>query len=270
LISLLVDKRFDRIRLAHPEQFDVAALWSKQLEAARAAVKESPRSVPAVRELLRVLWHGNRYDEMLALASDALKRGPEAFADSKEFAWVAEDRADALEGLDRWDAALEQRRDTEKGSQDVGILLNLADLYVELDRPKEALALLEGIGEASDYGRMAEQSVRHRAALEMGDREAAERALNWMRDHRKDAPTILLRELCRQGELEEASTEARAQLQSPTLRSGLLERLQEYTGGTSTPRMREWSARWKAVFARPEVKAAIDEVGRVETWTLGR
>ncbi len=274
LISFHADSRFDALVNAEPAQFDVDAAHVREVAAFRAAVQKSPRSLRTLLPLLDALRAERRFDDVVEMTNAVLQRAADegAFSDADLLVWIRNGRANALEGLGRWDEAVEELRRAsvikEDGRPNVSQTLNLASLYVKLDRPTEALTAVEHLGAMANYGRMVLESVRHKAGQELGDTVAAARALSFMREHKADAPILFLNALVMRGEIDEASAELRSQLASPTLRSELLTELQGYPPLPKTPRMKQWQAQWSAFVHRPEITDAIAEVGRVLEWNL--
>ena len=274
LISFHADSRFDAVVNAEPAQFDVDAAHVREVAALRAAVLKSPRSLRTLLPLLNALHAGRRFDEVAEMTNDVLQRAADegAFSDADVLVWIRNGRAIALEGLGRWDEAVEEMRRAsvmkEDGGPNVSQGINLASLYVRLDRPTEALTAVEHLGAMSNYGRMELESVRHKAGQELGDKAVAARALSYLREHKADAPILFLNALVIQGEMDDASAELRSQLASPTLRSDMLTHLQGYAPLPKTPRVKQWQAQWSALVQRPEVADAIANVGRVLEWNL--
>jgi hypothetical protein len=61
----------------------------------------------------------------------------------------------------------------------------------------------------------------------------------------------------------------RARLENPRQRSAALVSLQEFADRPVTARMAQMRERWKVLRARPEVRAAVARVGRVERFSIG-
>lgn len=271
LISVHADKRFDALVRAEPAAFDVDAAVDRELAHARAAYAKAPHSLHALNDLLAVLKLTHGFAEMLELTAAP---PPETDAEAGLLAWTMNSRSNAFEGLGRWDEAVaELRRASQRrdhGKPNVGQAINLAVLQVALERPREALASVEELGDLSDYGRMEVELVRHGAALQLGDRAEAARALAYLRARAETGAGALLSALLDQGELAEASKLLVARLQDPLLRNDTLANLQIFRGLPETPQEVRLHARRSALLARPEVRAALDAAGRIIEWSLER
>ena len=153
-----------------------------------------------LHELASTLHSARRYREELEAAGQAVA-GAEAggapqYDDADDrLPWILKDCESALHALGRWDEAVAEleraRRMKEDGYRNVSQSINLAWLLLELDRPEDALAAIDGVIDVSRYGRMQIESVRLRAALEMGNRDAAKKALSFLADigRTRSAPT---------------------------------------------------------------------------------
>ena len=235
----------------------------------------------AVADLSYAMLAMRRYAEALTLTDSALQQaaaaepGHEPFSDAKRYLnWIMDNRARALHALGRWDEEVEQLRRAsrlpEEGGVNVSQAINLGDSYCNLGRPKEALAAIAEVGEVSSYGRMQLEAVKHMAAIELGDTQAADHALGYLRSHQSDAPRTFTETLVRAGASEEASASFIARLNDPTLRNAALIDAQTYMEPPAPPDEMKWRAQWEELLARPEVKAAILKVGRIERFSLAR
>lgn len=90
--------------------------------------------------------------------------------------------AEAAAGLGRWDEAEAQYRDAAYGihADDPPLLLGRALALLEMDRPAEALAVLEKLGEQEERGRTAEAALAMaRAYQALGRTAEADRAYDY-------------------------------------------------------------------------------------------
>lgn len=276
LISMRVDSRFDAIVQGDPERYDIARALASQLQRDREASAKAPRSLRHLQALLGTLLKAGRAEEALGLADEAIARaGASAappFDDADKLNWIKNARSDAIWQLGRWQQAVEELERagklTEDGHLNVSQRINLAGRYCAVDRPRDALSILESVGEMSNYGAMALRSVQLRAAIGLGDTAAAAAALAWIRDHHADAEDVFQRSLIYAGRLDEAARVLIAYLKDPDQRTEALVSVQEYLPTPMTQRQREWGARWNQVRARSDVRAAITSVGRVERFGL--
>jgi TPR repeat protein len=276
LISMRVDSRFDTIVQGDPARYDIARALASQLQRDRQALAKAPRSLKHLQALLGTLLKAGRAEEALGLADEAIARADAStaspFDDADKLNWIRDARSDASWQLGRWQQAVEELERAgklaENGHLNVSQRINLAGLYCALDRPRDALATLESVGEMSSYGAMALRSVQLRAAIGLGDTAAAATTLAWIRDHHADAEDVFQRSLIYAGRLDEAARVLIARLKNPDHRSEALLSVQDYLPTPMTQRRREWDARWNQVRARADVRAAIASVGRVERFEL--
>jgi TPR repeat protein len=276
LISMRIDSRFDAIVQREPERYDIARAVASRLRKDREAWAKAPRSLGHLLTLLGTLLKAGRAEEALGLADEAITRADASatppFDDADKLNWVRNRRSDAIRQLGRWQQAVEELERagklTEHGRLNVSQRINLAGLYCAVDRPRDALAALDSVGEMSSYGTMALRSVQLRAAIELGDTAAADRALAWLRDHQADAQDLFQRSLIHAGRLEEAAQVLIARLKNPDHRTEALVSVQDYLPTPMTQRQREWDARWNHVRARSNVRAAIASIGRVERFDV--
>lgn len=277
IIAVRADFRFDVLVRADPDRFDVHKAQESELEQLRDAVKTRPRSLEAILWLAQGLAGAGRYREVLEVTGDAAAGGAAApgFDDAGKFMnWLLNERAYASKALGAWDDAVAEMekasRLEEGGSKNVSQAINLAAMYVAVGRPKDALLALDGVVDLSPYGRMQVESVRQRAALEMGDAAAAAKALSFMSEHRDDAIETCENGFLRANKLDEAAAVLISRLADPDRRSDALLEVQHYAPTKLTPRETQWSRRWTEFVARPEVQAAIARVGRVERYDIPR
>jgi hypothetical protein len=89
-----------------------------------------------------------------------------------------------------------------------------------------------------------------------------------LKEHRADAPDAYDDSLIDVNRLDLAAKSLIAQLRDEDQRATVLARIQTYDSPLETPRGAEFYAHWRTVFAREDVRAAIQQVGRVEKYDL--
>jgi TPR repeat protein len=276
LATMQVDRRFQRLVEAHPQRFDVDEALAHEIARLRVAAEQAPRSLRALVRLLSSLQKAPRYQEVLRLSDEAIRRARATgspYEDADEYLpWLMDERARALRGLGRWQEAADQYAEAarlpEDGRPNASQAINLAGFYCELDRPQEALAAIGGVEDLSPYGRMELEHVRLMAALETGDRASAVRALSYLREHRPDSEDTFQWALVEADELDEAAHLLVDRLADPRRRQAALFSVQDLVERPATPRVALWRARWKTLLSRPEVRTAIAQVGRVERFQI--
>ncbi|HEX3847106.1 MAG TPA: hypothetical protein VHV81_06960, partial [Steroidobacteraceae bacterium] len=201
LIAMRADRRFDGVVAADPAHFDIDAAAEQELRDFQAASERAPRSLELASYAIEALYMQQHYGAMLA-ASDAVLQQirstnspEELFEDYADYgSSFLEDRAIALEGMGRWDDALDQEiaasGRTEKGAGNVSQLIELGNLYCNLCRPRDCLSAIGSmVAKPSAYGDMAVLGVKVDAATQLGDVKGAARLLETMRARRRDAPS---------------------------------------------------------------------------------
>jgi hypothetical protein len=217
--------------------------------------------------------------DALTLTSDALSRIPsplqaaaEPYFDAKrELSRLMDVRSEALYQLARNDEAvtqLQQALESSVPSDQVSQRIDLAMLLCTLNRPAEALALLPAGKELSGYGRMQMEKVRLMAATEQADTPAADRALSYLREHQIDSPTTLEASLLWAGRVDEAAQYLVSRLEDPGYRGTALLEVQEFVERPAPPPVAQWRARLHALRDRPEMRAAVKQVGSIDRYAL--
>jgi tetratricopeptide (TPR) repeat protein len=280
IIALRADRRFRPLLKSDMVRSDPRRAAKDQIEADRKQVRDTPRSLPALQRLIYALLDSRLDTEALALAEDAVRRidaaadGPAPYDDVGNFGFLLNSRSTALVHLGRSDEAVQQlqraaqlphKRDT------VSQPINLALLLCDLDRPEEALQALPESEPTSGYGKMLIALAQLTAAVERGASADADKALTYLREHRKDSPSTLQSGLLRAGALDEAEHEFLFRLNDPEERTSMLVEAQDYFDVKLPPRSAEWRNRFIALRDRPEVRAAITPVGEIDrySWTYG-
>jgi beta-barrel assembly-enhancing protease len=274
LIAMRADRRFDALVAVNPSQFEIAAASHRELASLQAASDAAPRSLELKWRVIKALLNRQHYDAALA-ASDAVLSDirstnfPERlygdFADQQStfFAY----RAIALERLQRWDEAIAQMSAAsllpEKYGGNVDQIIDLGMLYCDLGRPGDGLSTIAKLtAKTSAFGDMHLEYVR------LGNSEQATRSLAYMHAHRDDAPISYKYALLIANHLDQAATELIKELLAKDERQDALLSVQIFAPTPDTPRNLELEARRRAVIDRPDVQAAIEKVGRVDSYRL--
>jgi hypothetical protein len=178
-------------------------------------------------------------------------------------------RSIALQRAGRWEEALAQAVDASHEG-DINQLINLANLYWALDRPRDALSLLSTIGSSrvSPYGAMQVETVRLEAAVRLGDREQIRRSAKYLSEHRADSPADYSASLLITKQLDLAAAYEVSELRDPELRQDALLDVQAFQPTPGTEQENALEAQWRSVVARKEVQEAIHQVGRIERYRL--
>jgi tetratricopeptide (TPR) repeat protein len=279
VVSMRIDRRFDRLREAVPQYFDVDAAVANELAMMRAIVQRSPRSLDAVVQLTYSMLSAGLYDDVLATTAAVMGKikGVSAkvapYDDMEKQIWILDNRARALAATQRWSEAEAEVRAaadrTEDGHPNVSNIINLAWFYAEAGRGDAALAALRNLGQdVSPFGLMQMHAARHAAALQKGDVGIANESFAYLDKHRNDAPETWQWTLVCANRLDEAAALLIERLGNPVLRSEALDDLQDYTNPQPASQRAVWNARWAEIKNRPDVRRAIDAVGRIESFRI--
>lgn len=280
VVSMRVDKRFDALRERAPQAFDVDAAVANDLALRRASVERSPRSLDAIVQLTYSMLTAGLHEELLAMTADIMSKVQRApakeapYDDMDKLIWILDNRARALAATQRWSEAEAEVRDAanrkENGQRNVSNIINLAWFYAEANRNDEALAVLLDLGEMSPFGHMQMHGARYIAALQKGDAVIADESLEYLDKHRKDSLDMWQWTLVRANRLDEAAALLIERLRDPVLRNEALCDLQDYTDPPQPPQRALWVERWVQIKNRPDVRRAIDAVGRIEKFRIAQ
>jgi hypothetical protein len=281
-ISILTDKRFEQIRSEVQSQLDVGEMARQEVDLGREIAQRNPDKLQPIIELTYFMILSKRFEEALALCDQAMARvnektGPKSYSDYEgRYVWILDNRSRALYGLGRWDEALAQQVAAshlpELGDDNVSQIINLAGLYNEFSRPKEAKEVLGALDPAktSGYGHTQVVFELLRSAVQSGDKAEVERQLQDLREHKKDSMRTLEAALVEAGREDEAAQLLIARLGDLNERVPALMEVQEYDEGAAPVLVQEFRRRWRALVGRADVQAAIAKVGSVGKYPVER
>ena len=273
LLALQIDRRFDPVvATIAPAQLDLAVALEREIGTLSATVAKEPRTLQNVVELTYVLLAAGRYEQLLAtcdevIAKAAAAKGEPAYDDADDaLVWIQDNRARGLIALGRVDEAIEvweaARRMPEAGGDNVSQAINIAQLYAALGRTAEALRALETVKEASPFGWMQYHATRYRALIATPDDPLARESLAFVREHHADAPGTYVEVLMHAGAMDEASAAFRARLDDLDDRANALRDAQAYRAPPLATPYSPALGLMSQLVARPEVRTAVDTVGR--------
>jgi beta-barrel assembly-enhancing protease len=279
LISMRVDKRFDQIVKSSPELFNIDKAVETDIADLREIVRQSPRALQSVIELTYALLKARRYDEVLALTGVVMQKvndrssGKSAYDDvNDDLIWILNNRAIALGGLGRRDEELalliRAARRPEHGEPNVSQAINLGEFYCELGRAKDALFAIVDAEDTSPYGRLQVENVNLCAALQLGDKDAATSALDYIKDHQADSPRTYQSALIAAADLDSAAAVLIRRLNDPLTRADALTEVQNYVDPADLSWPVKSKERFRAVVIRNDVQKTINKVGRIESFNL--
>jgi tetratricopeptide (TPR) repeat protein len=278
MIEMRADRRFDPLIDRQAPRYGPEAAAARRLDLLEQEAARSPGRLQAYNAVAGVLIESRRTPEALKLLDAVLARAgaSDAFADAgEELAWTMDYRARALAQLGRYDEALAQLQAAaerpEYGRPNVSQSIDLAGLLWSLGRAPEAEAVADRVLalELSPYGRMKAEAVRGCARALAGDQAGLAQSLAFLEAHQADAPRALQDALICTGDLAGAARLYVDRLSDPERRAAALAELQDYAQPpVMTPLERGFARRLLLVRARPEVRAAIAKVGRIEHYNL--
>lgn len=267
MLDLLLDPRFEGL-IATP--FDERAFTERELAALQIARQNNDDSLMQLVANAGLLRKLGRFKEAMAVLQTAKARegGPEGYADADEnlnWWWDAMSRTHlALGETDDAIAALHAgAAKSEDGGLNVSQTINLAQTYVSLKRPADALKVLEPSKSlnVSPYGAMQIRVAHGCAAAQAGDMASASADLAFAREHKADAPLAYLDLLLCTGDMDGAAAAIIARLDDEKERGKALLSLADFD--VPPPPASEDPAylALEAVKARPDVAAAIQKAG---------
>lgn len=276
LIAMRADRRFDAVVAAHPEQFDVEAAAEREFKHLESLSDEHPKSLELETRVMDALRSQQHYEAMLAVSDSAMEEieatnFPERLYDDyvEKHGAFFRSRSIALQRVGQWDEAVDQQVEAARDGS-IDQIIGLADLYCSLNRPKDALAVINPLGptRTSPYGTMQVEAIRLQAAVELGDHDQVSRSLEFLRAHRADSPDAYLFALVVAKQTNLAANDLVTQLEDKDLRQTVLLEAQIYLPTPGPAEDLAVEAQWRSVLARKEVQAAIDKVGRIQSYQL--
>ncbi len=278
-LIMSTDRRFDGLRARHPDLFEIEGAAAAELEEARQATEAPEASLSDWNLYASMLHDEGRLDEALQILDREIagaerdRKPGEAAVDPDDFIWALDtrsririDRGDLEGGLA--DLRRAARR-PEGGEVNVSHAINLGNLYVKLDRPADALEATLDVtaGRLAPYGRVQLAEVRACAHAALGDLDAARAEIAFIEENPTVAPDSTWGVYACVGDEDAAAAALIALLQDPRERLGALYGVQIFTPSSeTTPGSLRRVAFREAVLARPDVIAAIEAVGRRESW----
>jgi len=143
--------------------------------------------------------------------------------------------------------------------------LYLASWYLASAKPARALQTLDGLDEAPMFGEYLRQWIRFSAHRSQGDTARSAQARQWLQANQDEGRSVYVDVLLAEQRTDEAARWVIAELQSPRRRQDLLQLMQNFRMLPPMPADVDNDARWEALLKRPDVRAALERVGRRET-----
>jgi tetratricopeptide (TPR) repeat protein len=283
LLGARVDKRFATLVADNPHAFDLEALHVRRMAALDVAIAASPGLAAGVLAKIQGMLAFGDFAGALKLVDDTLpKIEPQdgqlsPYIDAQAmYARLIGERAQALQGLGRYDEALAELTRAANRPENGGInttqRLELARLEIAMGQPASTTATL-AVLEPSDLsvmGRLVVAGLRGCAAQAAGDTKGAEAARDYLAAHAADSPAQALQARVCMGDTDEAAQLLIGLLDHPISRLDALTDVQALKRPPAPPAHPNDEDRWAAVLARTDVQAAIAKVGSIETAPLYR
>jgi tetratricopeptide (TPR) repeat protein len=277
LIGMRADKRYDALTLTHPEIFDPKAGNLARLARIDATLKVYPKRLSGQVARAKALLDLDRPDEALAVVDAAIaaaRANPDAFEDTdKNLAWAINTQQTALSVLGRGDEALEAleiaARVPENGTANISQTLNLAAAQIRVGRARAALntAKSVSVSNSSPYGRSVALWIVACASAQLGDMPASDAAIAQLRALGVDGVANLYVALTCRDDLDGAARLLIERLKDPMRRYQALSMLQILPPSPHQPPFDDHRDKLDAMLrARPDVRTAIDAVGRINTY----
>ena len=279
LISMRADSRFFILVNSMPARFDIDKAAAADLALMREISAKQLQHLRNVVELTYSLLTVREYAQTLKITDGVIttvhgsnKEKPPYDDLDESYIWILNNRALALQGLGRWEEALEQliraARRPERAGTNVSQAINLAGYYNDLERPKDALFMLLDVENTSPYGRMQVEKEKYRAALQLQEAAAAKASLSYLREHQSDSISTYQDALLEGGDMEAAAGVLIGRLQDPAQRTPALLWMQDYEESPAPPHVLQFRGRMRVLKGRADVRNAVASVGRIEHYNL--
>jgi tetratricopeptide (TPR) repeat protein len=282
VLLMRVSREFDPLRSGNgfARRVDLRAAAEANLERARAASAAHPRQLWRVLEVVRALRVMGRTRHALSELERAiaLARAPGArsrFDDlTRSVPFLLGHKAQALMALGRQSeghATLRLHIAVGQGRwQNPDLIYQVASLLEADGRAVEALQALDTLRPPHPYvsrsGHMLVAALRACAAEQLGNASVLREAMAYLRENQRDNVGALSDALLCVNDLDGAAALFVRRLRDPVEQDDALFELQIFTNRprTALSRWRVLDERLSRVRDRPEVRAAVEAVGRIE------
>lgn len=272
-----MDHRYRRFIEARPDDFDYGLALENDLIRQTVLVGEKPNEMGPVYALASGLHQAGKVDEAGEIIDTILEKvGEDAYTDETEYLpWIYSLQSDVFLSKGREEEAVTAKimaRDIEQATtgNSVSMGLNLASLYDTLGKPDLALAEIRRVpNSVSPYGRMVRESIKACAYGQLGRKGQMKAALKHVTKNRKEGLGPAFRALECAGDEEAMAAALIEALKHTDTRTAALAYAQINLPQPHQPVLTvEREAMRRRVMARPDVKAAIEAYGVVETYPV--
>ena len=279
IISIEADRRFDALRAEPNILVSVHQAAEESIQSELRYAQLTPDRLEPMNHLAAILINCVRAQQALSVTDAAIEQldqhGRGAWSDyDLEYPDILNNRANALYSLGRYQAAVTQLDAASRlgahPDANVSQLINLAEMYNDLEQPREAEQTLARVApaELSAFGVMQMQKEKLRAALGLHDDKGAALALEFLRSHRQDALGAYQEALLYTHRDDEGAALLITRLREPRLRSAALMAVQTYAEDAEPASVLAKQARWRELIQREDVQQAISGVGRIAHYPL--
>jgi tetratricopeptide (TPR) repeat protein len=276
--EMIIDKRYDPLADSPgaPTLAMIADLVERQIQTTKSEVADYPDRLKARLNYIQALRFAGRFEEAVregaSAAADASGGDAAArFSDLEEYApWILNERAYTLYDLGRNDEArtilLASSKLSESGSPNVSQTINYAEMLLSEGRLDDALSAISKLEAsfASPYGRMWAAAVRVCARSFKNDLGSDDNDLAFIQENEKENDSAFAKTMLCIDEGEAYASQFKRRLADPEKRAAALQTVQEMIEPpASLPISRVLDERRQKIVARPDIRALIEENGRV-------
>ncbi len=270
------DRRFDPVRA---KLTDPAMGLRQQLETAKAEAARDPQSLAARNNVAHALEAMGRTQEALEAAEAAVADAELLSPEQRLQPFYQADYDQALAQKSRLLFSLGHAEEAlgiaasygcHVCGPNVGRALLQGRWLVAMGRGREALIGLRGVKPEAMWfiDRVEAEKLKACAAAQAGDEAAFKSAISYLELDGGDVRALANARLCH-GDVDGAAEAVKAALADPARRYMALELLQRYAPMPKpTAFQADMAARLELLRARPDVVAAVDKVGRIQTLAM--
>ena len=276
--EMMIDRRYDPLAdlPGAPTAAMIADLVERQIQTTKSEVADYPDRLKARLNYIQALRFAGRFDEAEREAASAAAdaKGADAtvrFADLSEYApWILNEHAYTLYDLGQNDKArailLQSSMLSESGTPNVSQTINYAEMLSSEGKFDEALVAISKLESAfaSPYGKMWAASIRACARSFKNELRVDDTDLAFIRENENENDSAFARTMLCIDDGDAYAAQFKRRLADPEKRTAALETVQEMIEPpASLPISDILDERRQKIVARPDIRALIEENGRV-------